>query len=737
MIFAELVEHDAEFGHFVARTVLSSGGPERGAQELRTLGLNVAQEDLSHFIKTLSADEKKQAASSSRNATAQEIFHWRMKLQAHAAPALPPRGQQEASASSMCKDINADLEKGLGASSGVSLAWKDLCVKAPVMRRALMGLRSVDTGEKRVLLDNARGFVRAGECLAVMGPSGSGKTTLLDCLAMRVASAEGQVLLGGAAAGKGAAKRHIAYVAQEDRLCGVLTVRENLRYSAMLRLPSDVSAEQREKLVEDVIAELGLRKCADTKVGNAIFRGVSGGERRRTSIGMELITRPSVLLLDEPTSGLDASGARAIARLLSDLARNGPRVVVAVIHQPSAQVLGLFDKMALLSRGRQVYFGPTHSAVDFFRKGGVEFPELCNPAEIYLDVVNTDFDDADASRPAGKQDELVQKLVHAWAASDHSRAVDEAVARESASGGGAESEGGRSGQRGFLWQFACLVHRTFICTLRDIGVFWARMVMYSIMAVMMGTLYLRMGHGQDTIQDRISVLFFSVAFLCFMAIAALPAFLQDRAVFAHERRNSYYTVGPYALARIVVGIPFVFCIALAFSVVSYFTMNLHESAESFFYFLLVLTAALVNSEGIVTAISAIVPNFIVGIAVGAGLFGMFMLVCGFFLRADNIPGWWIWMHYLVFHKYAFEGFMANEFAHSSFACARTAAGGCFCMYPASSDDACVIPGRNVLAEFKYENVHMWAWFGILCAMAAFYSLLFYVFLRFFNKGNRK
>eukprot|EP00727_Mastigamoeba_balamuthi_P013719 m51a1_g8970 hypothetical protein (562) ;mRNA; r:18665-20350 len=561
---------------------------------------------------------------------------------------------------------------------------------------------------------------------------------------MRVDSAEGEVLLGGAVAGRGSAKRQVAYVAQEDRLCGVLTVRENLRYSAMLRLPSSVTSAQREKLVEDVIAELGLRKCADTKVGNAIFRGVSGGERRRTSIGMELITRPSVLLLDEPTSGLDAAGARAIAGLLADLARNGPRVVVAVVHQPSAQVLGMFDKMALLSRGRQVYFGSTRGAVDFFRSHGVSFPELCNPADVLLDVLNTDFSSSDSDsatdtgghQTQGEQNALIEKLALGWAQSEHSRAVDESIAEQQRGSSSGSSASEVDAGRGFLWQLACLVHRTFVCTTRDIGVFWARMVMYSIMAVMMGTLYLRMGHGQDTIQDRISVLFFSVAFLCFMAIAALPAFLQDRAVFEHERRNSYYTVGPYALARILVGIPFVFSIALAFSVVSYFMMNLHQDAESFFYFLLVLTAALVNSEGIVTAISAIVPNFIVGIAVGAGLFGMFMLVCGFFLRADNIPGWWIWMHYIVFHKYAFEGFMANEFLHSSFRCAKLASG-CFCMYPPGSADPCLIPGENILAEFKYEHVHKWAWFGVLCGMAAFYSLLFYVFLRLFNKGTRK
>lgn len=277
--------------------------------------------------------------------------------------------------------------------------------------------------------------------------------------------------------------------------------------------------------------------------------------------------------------------------------------------------------------------------------------------------------------------------------------------------------------------------------------------MYGMMAIVMGTLYLRMGYNQSTIQDRISVLFFSVAFLCFMAIAALPAFLIEREIFIRERRNAYYSVLPYAVSHWLVAIPFIFLVAIIFSTFSYYMMELNPAAESFFYFLLVLAVSLVCAEGMVTAISTVVPSFIVGIAMGAGLFGMYMLVCGFFVRYSNIPKYWIWFHYIVFHKYAFEGFMVNEFAGSEFRCypgaevnttdlmdtvsnvTETCVQACVCLLPDLNSD-CLISGTEVLTEYEYEDVNKWIWLAVLWGMAFVYFLLFYFSLRFLNTGER-
>mmetsp|Transcript_7675 Transcript_7675/g.11613 ORF Transcript_7675/g.11613 Transcript_7675/m.11613 type:complete len:668 (-) Transcript_7675:475-2478(-) len=617
---------------------------------------------------------------------------------------------------------------------GYTISWKDLNYVVPEKEEYLGGLISRNTGRDKTLLNQVSGVCKGGESLAIMGPSGCGKSTLLDVLSGGVRDNHrltGQVLINGEEVVRNSRKKYVAYVMQDDALNGVLTVRENLYYSAMLRLPNTMSRAEKLQRVEETIEELGLSHCANTKVGNVFFRGISGGERRRTSIGMELITRPSVLLLDEPTSGLDAKSARLIIELLVGLAKAG-RSVVCTIHQPSTQVFRLFDKLLLLSKGEQVYYGRQADALSFFASKGQPVDGLTNPADHYLEVINYDFTD-------GGKPQHVTDLIEGFASSPQKQTMDQELSHSS---GGHVDPNRAKYDTSWFHQFWYLCDRTFWSFLRDPGVFWARVIMYSMMAIMMGTLYLRMDDDQDTIQDRISVLFFSVAFLCFMAIAALPAFLGEREIFIRERRNAYYSVSPYAVAHTIVGIPFVFLIAASFTTISYFTMGMHETAEAFFYFMVVLTVALINSEGLITAISAIVPSFIVGIAMGAGFFGMYMLVCGFFLRASNIPDWWIWMHYIVFHKYAFEGFMVNEFEGSTFACdtiQRVIDGNpvedCACFFPDLNGD-CEISGEEILTEYEYEDVDKWAWLGVLIGMGVFYCLLFYVFLRWLNKGER-
>ena len=134
-------------------------------------------------------------------------------------------------------------------------------------------------------------------------------------------------------------------------------MRQNLRFSAALRLPSSVPQGEKEARVNHLINELGLSKVADSKVGSPLIRGISGGERKRTHIGMELIMDPSVLFLDEPTSGLDASTANSVLLLLKNMASNG-RTIIMTIHQPRYSIYRLFDNLTLLVRGKMVYHGP-------------------------------------------------------------------------------------------------------------------------------------------------------------------------------------------------------------------------------------------------------------------------------------------------------------------------------------------------------------------------------------------
>ncbi|KAF4729154.1 hypothetical protein FOZ62_030697, partial [Perkinsus olseni] len=215
-----------------------------------------------------------------------------------------------------------------------SLDWRDITFE--VTRKSLLGKK---LGVKRIL-NNVSGSAAPGEVVAIMGPSGSGKTSLLDILADRVSSGKimGDVLLNKTPRTPISFRAVSAYVAQEDSLMGSFTVLETLRQSARLALPKRVGHDERERRVQHVIDIMGLRSCENTLIGDVFRKGISGGQKRRVSVAIELLKAPSVLLLDEPTSGLDSASAFNIMEYLKNLAVEDRCTIVVTIHQPSSDI---------------------------------------------------------------------------------------------------------------------------------------------------------------------------------------------------------------------------------------------------------------------------------------------------------------------------------------------------------------------------------------------------------------
>ncbi|XP_072050160.1 broad substrate specificity ATP-binding cassette transporter ABCG2-like [Amphiura filiformis] len=243
---------------------------------------------------------------------------------------------------------------------------------------------------EKIILNNVSGVFKSG-LNAIMGPSGSGKTTLLDILASRKnpKGLDGTVLINGSLPHPNI-DLMCGYVEQEDVVMGSLTVRENLSFCAALRLPGHYTKEQRLRRVNIVIAELDLHDCADTKVGmTGLFnriRGVSGGERKRTCVGMELMIKPSILFLDEPTTGLDASTAKSVVQVLARLSQRGYTIIIS-IHQPRYDIFRLFNTYHLLSKGETVYHGPAGECLQYFNSIGFQCEKFDNPADYFLDVI--------------------------------------------------------------------------------------------------------------------------------------------------------------------------------------------------------------------------------------------------------------------------------------------------------------------------------------------------------------
>ena len=285
-----------------------------------------------------------------------------------------------------------------GAATGIHLSFHDISV---VVRRG---------AANRAILHAVSGQVAPGKLLAIMGPSGSGKTTLLNILAQRSAPGviTGRVCVNGVAPPpNGSFSRLCGFATADAPFLESLTVRETLMYCGRLRLPGSFTRRAIAARVDDVISQLDLAKCAHTLVGNPTVSGsISTGERRRLTLGCELLYSPPLIVLDEVTSGLDSASAMRIMTVLQHQARQLGRTVVVTIHQPRSNIAAMFDSLLVLAEGRTVYFGPTWevggAALDdgapnlltYFRALGYPLAAYSNPADEIMDLVHSEDEEA-------------------------------------------------------------------------------------------------------------------------------------------------------------------------------------------------------------------------------------------------------------------------------------------------------------------------------------------------------
>lgn len=257
------------------------------------------------------------------------------------------------------------------------------------------------------LLYNVSGIARAGELLAIMGSSGAGKTTLLNALAFRSAAdirvdgATSLRALNHVAVTAQTLRPHCAYVEQHDMFLGSLSTIEHLRYQAELRLRCDWTAAQRRVRVAEVMMELSLESCANTRIGEpGGAKGLSGGELKRLSVATALLSNPALMLCDEPTSGLDSFMSRSVVEQLHKLADSHGRTILITIHQPSSEIVAMFDKLLLMAAGRVAFFGAPAAALKFFADIGAPCPPNHAATEHYVQVlgIRPGFEDEDRER---------------------------------------------------------------------------------------------------------------------------------------------------------------------------------------------------------------------------------------------------------------------------------------------------------------------------------------------------
>src|SRR3989338_1240167 len=258
---------------------------------------------------------------------------------------------------------------------GIRLVWEDLAI--------------FTANRKRQLLADMFGDVQ-GSLTAILGPTGAGKTTLMNSLAYRangVIRTKGGMEIDGHEYSRHALKGVAGYVMQDDILFENLTVRETLTYAAKLRLPRTLTPEEKEQRVQETLRLMQLNDCQDLLVGNPRLQGISGSERKRLCIAIELLMRPRLLFLDEPTTGLDSTAAYSLMSILRDLARSGGCTIVSTIHQPQAKIVDLFDNLIVLYEGKLIYSGPADHVSHHYAHAGFPCPPGVNPADHLMEVI--------------------------------------------------------------------------------------------------------------------------------------------------------------------------------------------------------------------------------------------------------------------------------------------------------------------------------------------------------------
>ncbi|XP_033108287.1 broad substrate specificity ATP-binding cassette transporter ABCG2-like isoform X2 [Anneissia japonica] len=512
---------------------------------------------------------------------------------------------------------------------------------------------------------------------------------------------------------------------------GTLTVRENFAFSASLRLSKRVTKEERAQRVDDIVAELGLTKCADTKVGTEFIRGVSGGERKRTNIGMELITKPGVLFLDEPTTGLDASTANSVMILLSRLSRRG-RTVIFSIHQPRYSIYRLFDKLHLLDTGETVFHGPAKEALEYFKSIGYECESHNNPPDFFLDVINGDSAALNTDPDQNGQDDtennaLVREdgtsLADMFRESTYQRNLDEELGTIWQNFKGTEEVLAKrlQYQTSFMTQLAVVSKRSVLNVIRNPAASTIQLFTMVIFGLIVGGIYFQLDNSSSAgIQNRVGAFFFLIMNMIFGNLGAVEVFIRERVIFRHESASGFYRVSCYFFAKVFCDlIPMRVLPTLVFSSITYWMIGFAPEAENFFIFVLDLVMTTFTACCLAFCIGARIN--IVGIAtLLISMAYVFMMVFGGFLvNISSLPSWLQWLQYTSIFRYSLNTLLINEFTEMTFCPANvTLTNPCF-------------PGTVYLMEqgIDYSSWGLWQNQMALFIMSMGFLVLAYIQMR--------
>ncbi|KAJ7275585.1 P-loop containing nucleoside triphosphate hydrolase protein [Mycena haematopus] len=587
------------------------------------------------------------------------------------------------------------------------------------------------------------GTCGAGEMLAIIGGSGSGKTTLLNAIAGRLQGLpilDGQISFQAAAqSGHTAAKdgipkvsKIIGFVRQNDYLLPHLTVRETLTFSAALRLPKTVDDKTVRQIVDQTIDELGLKECADTVVGGTFRKGISGGERRRLSIGCVLVTMPSVLILDEATTGLDATTSFLLLQTLSDLAKRHQRTIILSLHAPRSDAFALFDQLMVLSKGNVMYSGRGSDSLGWFEEHGCELKKETNPLDFLVDVTSVD------NRSSDREDESrarVDTLVQAWkdrvqekqVPPSFSPAIAHTISRGSQGGDLDADPGGDMPRPGPIKQTIILLRRSHLNVYRNYGQLAGFLIQSIGIGVFMGLTYFNLQGNPADIQSLKGAAFqFFPGYFYLTQVYWIHKYCSDFIIFDREREDHLYSTFPYIIADFMAYLVPTTVPPTVYTVIFYAmsNMNRHNFAANLFIVVANCICMQWATQGIALFASSIFRGFPQA-SMTANAFSLFFtLSAGFSLT--HVPGWLRWIRYISTTFYSFRVVATTQFKGRTFSCEGVTG------VALSQCD-----GDNVLRGLDFSDTPLIVYFAAEIGIIVALYLLSGLILQFYKPGGVK
>jgi ABC-type multidrug transport system ATPase subunit/ABC-type multidrug transport system permease subunit len=544
----------------------------------------------------------------------------------------------------------------------------------------------------------------------------------------------------------------------------MLTVKETLMFASEFRLPRSLPKSKKMERVETLIDQLGLRNAADTVIGDEGHRGVSGGERRRVSIGIDIIHDPILLFLDEPTSGLDSTNAFMVVQVLKRIAQSGS-VVIMSIHQPSARIIGLLDRLIILSHGKSVFNGSPVSLPSFFSSFGRPIPEKENITEFALDVIRELEGSSEGTRDLVEFNEKWQQNQTARATTQSRVSLKEAIAASVSRG---KLVSGSSGANPISMETVSSyanppLAETFILAKRYIKnwirtpeLIGMRIGTVMVTGLLLATVYWRLDNTPRGAQERMGFFAFGMSTMFYCCADNIPVFIQERYIFLRETTHNAYRTSSYVISHALVSLPQLLALSIAFAATTFWTVGLSGGLESFFYYCLIIYAAFWSGSSIVTFISGLIPNVMMSYMVTIAYLSYCLLLGGFYINRDRIPLYWIWFHYISLLKYPYEAVLINEFDDPSRCFVKgvqvfdgtllaevshvmkvklldTLSGS---LGTKITESTCLRTGPDLLMQQGITQLSKWDCLWITLAWGLFFRILFYLSLLFGSKNKR-